>query len=98
MTSNDPRKEAKVSRRAFLVGGGTLFGAALVGHTSADAGAPAPKATASAALSTKKNLVVGLFADPPTLNYFLRTDTPGGVGAQNLYNKLVRAHTETRPT
>ncbi len=30
MTSNDPREEARVSRRALLVGGGTLFGAALV--------------------------------------------------------------------
>lgn len=96
MIHNDLSEEARVSRRAFLVGGGTLLGAALVGRTGVEAGASAPKATAPAVITTRKNLVVGLFTDPPTLNYFLRTDTPGGMVAQNIYNKLVRANTKTR--
>lgn len=71
-----------------------------VGKTApAATSVPAAKPTAAAApavSSGKKSLVAALFTEPPTLNYFLRTDTVGGQVAQNIYNKLVRINYQTR--
>ena len=49
-----------------------------------------------AATGPRKNLVVGLFGEPPQLNEFYRSDIVGGIVVGNIYNRLTRVNYKAR--
>jgi len=52
--------------------------------------------TVYAAPGPRKNLVVGLFGEPPQLNEFYRSDIVGGIVVGNIYNRLTRVNYKAR--
>lgn len=52
--------------------------------------------TVYAATAPRRDLVVGLFGEPPQLNEFYRSDIVGGIVVGNIYNRLTRVNYRAR--
>ncbi|MGQ0569052.1 MAG: ABC transporter substrate-binding protein [Armatimonadota bacterium] len=90
-TQKVTRGRCNLTRREFL----KLTGA---GAAAAALGASPRRWTKTvyAATGPRKNVVMGLFGEPPQLNEFYRSDIVGGIVVQNIYSKLSRVNYKAR--
>ncbi|MBI4279872.1 MAG: ABC transporter substrate-binding protein [Armatimonadetes bacterium] len=88
------QRAVRVTRRDFLrTAAGTAAATAAGGLVTSPYFSPAQ---AGPAATGKKDLAVGLFAEPPQFNPFYRLDIIGTIVGDNIHGKLVRVNPRTR--